>query len=65
MKYNLIEKLECSETGFDKNSIFLHGLCGHSALGTLSETYLKDVVFEINVFTNKIIKHDKMQESQI
>ena len=26
---------------------------GHSALGTLSETYLKDVVFEIHVFITK------------
>ena len=31
-----------------------HGLCGHFALGTLSKTYLKDVVCEINVFSKKI-----------
>ena len=29
--------------------ILPHGQCGHFALGTLSKTYLKDVVFEINV----------------
>ena len=34
---------------FDKNMKFSPGLCGHFALGTLSKTYLKDVVFEINV----------------
>ena len=41
---------------FDKNIIFSPGLCGHFALGTLSKTYLKDVVFEINVFIKKIPK---------
>ena len=41
---------------FDKNMIFSPGLCGHFALGTLSKTYLKDVVFEINVFSKKIAK---------
>ena len=34
---------------FDKNIKFSTGLWGHFALGTLSRTYLKDVVFEINV----------------
>ena len=33
--------------------IFSPGLCGHFALGTLSETYLKDAVFEINVVRRK------------
>ena len=41
---------------FDKNMKFSPGLCGHFALGTLSKTYLKDVVFEINVFSKKIPK---------
>ena len=31
-------------------------MCGHFALGTLSKTYLKDVVFEINIFSTKITK---------
>ena len=34
---------------FDKNIIFSPGLCGHFALGTLSETNLKDAVFDVNV----------------
>ena len=34
---------------YDKNMKCSPGLCGHFALGTLSKTYLKDVVFEINV----------------
>ena len=42
---------------FDRNMLFSNGLCGHFALGTLSETYLKDAVFKINVqdqnITNK------------
>ena len=33
---------------------FVPGLCGHFALGTLSKTYLKDVVFEMNVFSKQI-----------
>ena len=28
-----------------QNMLFYHGLCSHVALGTLSETYLKDAVF--------------------
>ena len=39
----------------DKNTIFCFGLCGHFALGTLSQTYLKDAVFEVNVFRKKYI----------
>ena len=39
---------------FEKNMIFSFGLCGHFALGTLSKTYLKDAVFEINFLANKI-----------
>ena len=34
----------------DKRIIFSPGVCGHFALDTLSETYLKDAVFDINVF---------------
>ena len=34
---------------FDKNMILPHVPCGHFALSTLSETRLKDAVFEINV----------------
>ena len=48
----------------DKNMKFSHGLCGHFALGTLSKTYLKDVVFAINV-KKKITKNDKIQKCQI
>ena len=40
---------------FDKNMILPHVPCGHFALSTLSETCLKDVVFEINV-TSKFHK---------
>ena len=29
------------------------GVCGHFALGTFSNTYLKNVVFEIHIFTTK------------
>ena len=32
---------------------FSPGLCGQLALGTLSEAYLKDAVFEINIFRKK------------
>ena len=39
---------------FDKRMKFSPGLCGHFALGTLLKTYLKDVVFEINVFSKKV-----------
>ena len=39
---------------FDNHMIFSPGLCGHFALGTLSKTYLKDAVFEINVSSKKI-----------
>ena len=46
---------------FDKNMKFSPGLCGHFALGTLSKTYLKDVVFEINVFRKKSPKMTKSQ----
>ena len=49
----------------DKNMIFSPGLCGHFALGTLSETYLKDAVFERNVFREKIAKNDKIQKCPI
>ena len=44
---------------FDKNMIFSPGLCGHFALGTLSKTYLKDAVFERNVFEKKKPKMTK------
>ena len=50
---------------FDNNIIFSPGLCGHFALGTLSETYLKDAVFEINVFSEKINRNDKIPKFQI
>ena len=40
---------------FDKNMILPHVPCGHFALSTLSETCLKDAVFEINV-TSKFYK---------
>ena len=43
----------------DKNIIFSSGLCAHFELGTLSKTYLKDVVFEINVFRKKSPKMTK------
>ena len=33
-----------------EHMIFSLGVYGHFALGTLSKTYLKDIVFEINVF---------------
>jgi len=46
---------------FDRNMKFSPGLCGHFALGTLSKTYLKDVVFEINVFSKKIPKLAKIK----
>ena len=47
---------------FDKNMKFSPGLCGHFALGTLSETYLKDAVFEINVFSKKIPKNANIED---
>ena len=50
---------------FDKNIIFSPGLCGHFALGTLSKTYLKDAVFEINVFEKQIAKNDRIPKCQI
>ena len=43
---------------------FFAGLCGHFALGTLSETYLKDAVFEINVQDQNITKKDKITNCQ-
>ena len=46
---------------FDKNMILPHVQCGHFALGTLSKTYLEDVVFEINVFSKKIPKVAKIK----
>ena len=33
----------------DNNIILPHVQCGHFALSTLSETYFKEPVFEINV----------------
>ena len=50
---------------FYQKIIFSPGLCGHFALGAFSKTYLKDVVFEINVFTKKNLKLNKIQKSQI
>ena len=47
---------------FDKNMILPHVSCGHFALGTLSETCLKDAVFEINV-TSKF--HKQKQNSKM
>ena len=41
---------------------FSAGLFGHFALGTLSKTYLKDAVFEINVFRKK--RHPKWQNQK-
>ena len=38
-----------SMADLDKHIIFVLGLRGHVALGTLSETYFKDAVFEISV----------------
>ena len=43
----------------DKHMTFSHGLCGHFALGTLSKTYLKDAVFEINVQDQNITQKNK------
>ena len=37
----------------DQKMMFSPGLCGHFALGAFSKIYLKDVVFEMNVFANK------------
>ena len=48
---------------FDKNMKFSPGLCGHFALGTLSKTYLKDVVFEINVLEKNRQKWQKSKMS--
>ena len=50
---------------FDKHMIFSPGLCGHFALGTLSKTYLKDAVFEINVFSKKYQKQQKSKMSNV
>ena len=47
---------------FDKNMILPHVPCGHFALSTLSETCLKDIVFEINVTSNF---HKKWQKSKM
>ena len=41
------------------------GLCGRFALGTLSKTYLKDAIFEINVFSKQIPQIAKSKECQI
>ena len=38
---------------FDKNTILPDVPCGHFAVGTLSETCFKDVVFEVNVRQQK------------
>ena len=50
-------------TDFDKNMIFSPGLCGHSALGTLPKTNLKDAVFEIHIFKQK--KNPKHQNPKM
>ena len=50
---------------FDKHIIFTYGLCGHFTLGTLSETYLKDAVFKINVQDQKITNKYKNQKMSI
>ena len=42
--------------------IFSPGLCGHFARGTLSKTYLKDSVFEINVQDQNIVKNPTMSK---
>ena len=47
---------------FDKNMIFTPGLCGHFALGTLSETYLEDAVFKINVQDQNITNKYKIKK---
>ena len=47
---------------FDKNMMLPHVPCGHFALSTLSETCLKDVVFEINVASQI---HKKQQHSKM
>ena len=46
----------------DKNMILPHVPCGHFALSTLSETCIKDAVFEINVTskTYKTLQNPKM-----
>ena len=44
---------------FDKNMILPHVQCGHFALSTLSETWPKEFVFEINAKTY-ITKNLKM-----
>ena len=51
--------------GVDKNIVFPSGLCGHVALGTLSETCVEDVVFEINVFTNRACKKKLTQKCKV
>ena len=50
---------------FDKHITFSDGLCGHFALGTLSKAYLKDAVFETNVFRKKIFKNGEIPKCQI
>ena len=40
-------------TDFDKHITISASLCGHFALGIVSETYLKDVDFEVNVFSRQ------------
>ena len=50
---------------FDKNIQFFPGLCGHFALGTLSKTYLKDVVFEINVLEKHLHKWQNSKMSNL
>ena len=44
--------------------ILPHGQCGHFALSTLLETWLKEAVFETNVKKNDITKNTKIQECQ-
>ena len=47
----------------DKNMILPYVQCGHFALSTLSETCLKDAVFEINV-TSEFQKKRNIQKYQ-
>ena len=49
----------------DKHMKFSPGLCGHFALGTLSKAYLKDVDFEINVFSKKTPKIENIKNLKL
>ena len=46
---------------FDENMILPDVPCGHLALGTLSETWFKDTVFDVNVRRQKLTKIAKFK----